>query len=132
MAPKGNPPPGHYEVQVRLEGVRPRRPQFRVWRLKEGDLAGQAKGRVRFPDLARALRLEAQVGSGPKGAWILQGPWEGAPVSEDRLLVEVCRGSRRLGWANTGVRELALPSTARPPRPGLEDEPPQRPTQGPS
>lgn len=112
VEPKGNLPPGRFQAQVLLTGDRvPARPVFRLWRVKVGDFPGLEKGLTTFPAVKKTQRLTATATTSEGGTWVLQGAWPGAPEAEDRLLVEVRSGTRRLGWAVSPLAEQIIPRT---------------------
>lgn len=121
VEPKGNVPPGHFDAQVRVAGGRQNlRPEFRVWRVKMGDFPGLEGSKARFPSMGKSMRLDATVTKGEAGHWMLQGTWHGAPRQEDRLVVEVRSGSRRLGWTFSQLEEHLIPTIEK--RPGVSRE----------
>jgi len=113
IEPKGAIPAARFEARVHLIGAK--RPLFRVWRVTLGQYPGLEKRGAKFPMLGKNLPLESQVTAGPAGTWVIQGIWPGAPKSEDRMMVEVRQGSRRLGWATSGVTEQLLQVRAKQP-----------------
>ncbi|MDP2874807.1 MAG: hypothetical protein Q8O00_01405 [Holophaga sp.] len=109
IEPKGAVPPARFEARVHLIGAkRSVNPVFRVWRVKIGQFPGLEKRGAKFPALGKNLPLGSQVTAGPAGTWVIQGIWPEAPETGDRLVVEVRRGTRRLGWASSEVTEQLL------------------------
>lgn len=117
VEPRDSMPAARFEARVAFQGRKlPAKAQFRARCLNVRDL------RTLEPDASirklydRHGNLEITVRAGATGTWTIQGPWPHAPESDDRLVVEVWSGSRRLGWAAAPLVELALPVVAGPQR----------------
>ena len=119
--PQGALPTAHFETRIRLTGSKlPVHPVFRAWRVKIGAYPqlDTAKS-LRLP-LDPACRLTTTATARPGGTWELAGAWPEAPDAEDRLVVEVWEGNRRLGWAASRLTEHFLQTTG--PRPGTQHD----------
>ncbi|HJW33573.1 MAG TPA: hypothetical protein VJ505_09445 [Holophagaceae bacterium] len=114
VEPKGALPPGRFQAEVTVEGAKATaKLEFRAWRLQVMDLPALERGaNLRFVRKGQG-HLNAKATEGAKGVWSLSGEWPGAPKAEDRLVVEVWSGARRLGYAVAPLREQLIP-TARP------------------
>lgn len=97
--------PPRLEGVLGVEGALPASPTFRVWRCTEAQLSGLAK-RPAAEALAPGRPLPCEVILVVEGTWRLVGAWIGyAPKAEDRLVVEVWQGDRRIAWTCAPVDE---------------------------
>ncbi|HJV21591.1 MAG TPA: hypothetical protein VJ570_02790 [Holophagaceae bacterium] len=108
--PKGPLPPADFSAKVAVEGLRAgAKAELRAWRMLASDLPALAEGaQLRFVRGGLG-RLEATATSTGPGTWALRGVWPGAPLAEERLVVEVWLGGRRLGYAVAPLAEHARP-----------------------
>jgi len=122
VEPKGNLPQGRFQAQILLVGSKiPARPVFRIWCVKVGDFPGLEKNLATFPAMKKTQRLVTTAAASAGGTWLLQGTWPGTPEAEDRLVVEVRSGTRRLGWAVSPLAEQLIPATGKPTDASRED-----------
>ncbi len=122
VEPKGTMPPGRFQAQVCLAGDKvPAHPVFRLWRIKLGDYQALEKRHVAFPTMKKTQRLAATATASVGGTWLLQGTWSDAPNAEDRLIVEVRSGARRLGWTVFPLAEQLIPTAGKPTEASRED-----------
>lgn len=109
VEPRGSASPAQVEAEVTVAGLKsPKGLEFRAWRLQAADLPALERGaNLRFVRGGQG-RLETTATPGPEGTWKVQGGWSGTPKAEDRLVVEVWRGTRRLGYAVAPLTEHLL------------------------
>lgn len=108
-------PPSNFAVELEL-GAAVKAPEFRVWRVKAGDLKALERGASPRHLRGGGGRVEAQATRTPEGTWVLGGIWPEGHQPEDRLMVEVWVGRRRLHWIVTALDERFRPVGQ--PRPG--------------
>lgn len=97
--------PPRLEGVLGIEGALPASATFQVWRCTEAQLPSLAK-RPAAEALAPARPLPCEVILVLEGTWRLVGAWIGhAPKPEDRLVVEVWQGGRRIAWTRAPVGE---------------------------
>lgn len=97
--------PPRLEGILGVEGALPASPAFRVWRCTEAQLPS-LEARPADEALAPARPLPCEVILVVEGTWRLVGAWIGyAPKAEDRLVVEVWQGGRRIAWTHARVDE---------------------------
>ncbi len=97
--------PPRLEGILGVDGALPASPTFRVWRCTEAQLSSLAK-RPAAEALAPARPMPCEVTLVMEGTWRLVGAWIGyAPKEEDRLVVEVWQGDRRIAWTSAPVGE---------------------------
>lgn len=122
VEPKGGMPPGRFQARVCLTGGRvPIRPVFRLWCVKVGAFPGLEESQAKFPALNKSNRLVATATATAGGTWVLQGAWKGSPEADDRLIVEVRSGARRLTWTVSPLTEQLIPATGKPTEASSED-----------
>jgi len=115
VEPRGKLEPGRFQAELSLTGRKlPNKLDFRVWRLKASDLPAMERGATARFLCGKDGKLEYSATSTNRGSWTLKGTWPGSPQPEDRLLVEVWSGSRRVAWAWSAVQEHLLPTAGRP------------------
>lgn len=97
--------PPRLEGVLGVEGAWPASPTFQVWRCTEAQLPS-LEARPAAEALAPARPLPCEVTLVVEGTWRLFGAWIGyAPKAEDRLVVEVWQGNRRIAWTHARVDE---------------------------
>ncbi|HJV89428.1 MAG TPA: hypothetical protein VJ623_03905 [Holophagaceae bacterium] len=108
--PKGPMPPAAFSAKVAMTGLKAgAKAELRAWRMLVSDLPALAEGaQLRFVRGGLG-RLEAQATETGPGTWTLRGTWPGAPEAEERLVVEVWLGGRRVGYAVAPVAEHLRP-----------------------
>jgi hypothetical protein len=85
--------------------------ELRAWRMAVVDLPALERGaNLRFVRGGKG-RLEVKATEGASHTWTLQGEWPGAPKAEDRLVVEVWVGTRRVGFAVAPLSEQLIPAS---------------------
>ncbi len=117
VEPRGPLPPARFEAQVVYRGRKlPAKAEFRAWCVNVRDLQPLEPGATLPIGRFGSNSLESTATAGAGGRWTLQGVWPHAPEADDRLVVEVWSGSRRLGRAAAPLVEHPLPMNAGPSR----------------
>lgn len=111
VEPKGALPPARLHAEVAAEGLRAgAKAELRAWRMGVADLPALERGaNLRFVRGGRG-RLDVKVTETAQHTWTLQGEWPGAPKAEERLVVEVWVGTRRVGYAVAPLSEQLIPA----------------------
>jgi hypothetical protein len=112
VEPKGALPPARLHAEVAAEGLKAgAKAELRAWRMAVVDLPALERGaNLRFVRGGKG-RLEVKATEGASHTWTLQGEWPGAPKAEDRLVVEVWVGTRRVGFAVAPLSEQLIPAS---------------------
>ncbi len=108
--PLGPMPPSRFNIEVSFSGgPKALRPEFRVWRLQEKDRIALERGASPKHLRQGQAQVEAQTQALPEGHWLVSGTWPEARQDEERLLLEVWQGKRRLAWVLTPLRTSRRP-----------------------
>lgn len=115
VEPKGKLAPSRFQAELSLVGHKlPAKADFRAWHVKSTDMLKLQRG-VSARNLYQGKGLlESTTTASGEGTWNISGTWPDSPKPEDRLLVEVWSGKRRLAWAATPLEERLIPTTGQP------------------